>query len=59
MLNKVLEWASVSIGVALFLGPFEIKKYINRDVKMLCQRAFLSIGALLGKLEVDSLARTF
>jgi len=42
-----------------FLRAFEIKRYINRDVKMLCQQASLSIGAPLGKLEVDSPARTF
>jgi len=42
-----------------FLRAFEIKRYIKRDVKMLCKRASLSLGALLGKLEVDSLARTF
>jgi hypothetical protein len=34
-----------------FLRAFEIKRYINRYVKMSCKRLSLSIGALLGKLE--------
>jgi hypothetical protein len=42
-----------------FLRAFEIKRYIKRDVKMLCKWASLSTGAPLGKLEVDLLARTF
>jgi hypothetical protein len=42
-----------------FLRAFHIKRYIKRDVKMLCKRASLSIGATLRKLEVDSFARTF
>ena len=58
MLNKALGWASVYRGRS-FRRAFEIKRYIKRDVKMVCTRASLSIGATLGKLEVDSLARTF
>jgi hypothetical protein len=59
MLSKALEWASVSIGVQLlgniegrsFLGAFEMKIYVKRDVKMPCKRLSLSIGAPLGNLE--------
>ena len=42
-----------------FLRAFEIKRYVKRDVTMLCKRASLSVKATLGKPEVDSLARTF
>jgi hypothetical protein len=51
--------ASVSIG-ALLLGnmegrcilrAFEIKRYIERYLKMHCKWVSLSIGALLGNLE--------
>jgi hypothetical protein len=59
MLSKALAWASVSIGAPLlgnmeescFLMVFEIKRYINRYVKMSCKRVSLSTGALLGNLE--------
>jgi len=59
MLSKVLEWTSVSIGAPLlgnikghsFLKAFEIKRYIKRDVKMLCKMVSLSTGAPLGNLE--------
>jgi hypothetical protein len=59
MLSKALEWASVSIGALLlgnmegccFLRAFEIKRYINRYVKMPCKQVSLSIGAPLGNLE--------
>ena len=40
-----------------FLRAFEIKRYIKKDVKMLCKWASLYIGAPLGKLDI--LARTF
>jgi len=64
---KVLEWASVSIGIPLlgnmegcsFLRAFEIKRYIKRYVKMPCKWVSLSIGALLGNLGQDSLVGTF
>jgi len=54
-----VEWAPVSILAPLlgnmegcsFLKAFEIKRYIKRDVKMLCKRVSLSIGAPLGNLE--------
>jgi hypothetical protein len=42
-----------------FLRAFEIKRYIKRDVKMLCKRVNLTVGAPLGNLGGDSLARTF
>jgi len=34
-----------------FLRAFEIKRYIKRDVKMLCKWVSVSIGAPLGNLE--------
>jgi len=34
-----------------FLRAFEIKRYINRDVKMPCKQISLSIRAPLGNLE--------
>jgi hypothetical protein len=54
MLSKALEWASVSLegplfwGTwrgALFLGPFQIKRYIKRYVQMPYKRVSLSIGS--------------
>ena len=59
MLSKALKRASISVGAALlgnmegrsFLGAFEIKRYIKRDVKMPCKRVSFSIGAPLGNLE--------
>jgi hypothetical protein len=66
VLNKTLEWASVSNGAPLlgnmegscFLRAFEIKGYIKRYVKVPCKQVSLSIGALLGNVE-DLLAGTF
>jgi hypothetical protein len=55
VLSKALEW-----GSCFYRGPafgehggslFEIKRYINRYVTMLCKRASLCIGAPLGNME--------
>jgi len=52
MLNKVPEWASISIGATLLLGLSDKEiLYIKRDVKMPCKWVSLSIGAGLGNLE--------
>jgi hypothetical protein len=66
-LSKALEWSSVSIAAPVlgnmegcsFLSAFEIKRYINRYVKMPYKWVSLSIGALLRNLEGDLLARMF
>jgi hypothetical protein len=67
MLSKALQWASVSVG-ALRLGnvegrsfhrAFEIKRYIERYVKMPCKRVYLSIRDPVGKPGGDSLAGKF
>jgi hypothetical protein len=54
MLNKALECVCFYRGHS-FLRVFEIKRYIKRDVKMLCKWESLSIGETGG----DSLTRTF
>jgi hypothetical protein len=67
MLSKALAWGSVSIGAPLlgniegrsFLRAFEIKRYINRYVKIPCKQVSLSIGAPFGEPGGDLLARTF
>jgi hypothetical protein len=57
--KKALDWASVSIGTLLlgnmegccFLRTFEIKRYINRYVKITCKQVSISIGAPLRNLD--------
>jgi hypothetical protein len=64
MLSKAVEWASVSKGALLlgnmegrsFVRAFEVKRYINRYVKMPCKQVSLSIGAPLGNHEGICLA---
>ena len=65
MLNKTLEWASVSIGAPLvgnmegcsFLKVFETNRYIKRDVKCAVSR-YLHRGPV-GEPGGDSLAGNF
>jgi hypothetical protein len=65
--KKALDWASVSIGTLLlgnmegrcFLRTFEIKRFINRYVKITCKQVSLSIGAPLGNLDVVRLLGLF
>jgi hypothetical protein len=55
MLSKALEWASVSVGAPLwgnmeghsFLRAVEIKRYIERYVKMPCKWVSLYVVAPL------------
>jgi hypothetical protein len=65
---KALEWESVSIGALLlgnmegcpFLRALEIKRYIERYVKMPCKWVSLSLNrGPAGEPGWDSPARTF
>jgi hypothetical protein len=67
MLSGTLAWASVSI-VAPFLGnmeersfhrAFEIKRYINRYVKMPCKQVSIFMVAPWGNLDGICLPRLF
>jgi hypothetical protein len=51
MLKKALEWSFVSMEAALFSSTFEIKRYVKRDVKVLCKWVSLWVGAPLWNLE--------